>query len=181
MESLQKGIEPLQNSILRLAKLGSTANEQNLIEIDLCLVDARKTEAEMRARLFVLQVAKKYDLATAHKMTRRKAGEYNDPELAKVLEENDKRDEKLKRERERNKFQVPAKRARYATGNASFQHNSSGSYHAQTAALAFPYTGSRPSGYGGYNKRGGLPNKEPKGCHTCGQIGHFFKHCPNKK
>ena len=68
----------------------STAKDQDLIKIELCLVDARKTEAEMRARLFVLQVAKKYDLATAHKMMRRKTGEYDDPDLAKVLEENDK-------------------------------------------------------------------------------------------
>ena len=84
---MQKALEPLQNMILRLAKVGATAKDEQLTEVNLCLADARKTDAEMRARLFVLQVARKYDLATAHKMSRRKAGEFDDPDLAKVLEE----------------------------------------------------------------------------------------------
>jgi hypothetical protein len=58
LESLQKALEPTQNMIQRLVKMGATAKDDELEQINLCLLDARKTDAEMRARLFVLQVAK---------------------------------------------------------------------------------------------------------------------------
>ena len=57
----------------------------------------------MRDRLFVLQVWRKYDQETADKLARRKAGEFLDPELAKVLEEREKKMDREKREREREK------------------------------------------------------------------------------
>ena len=182
LEALQKALEPLQNLILRLAKVGATAKDDQLTEVNLCLVDARKTDAEMRARLFVLQVARKYDLATAHKMSRRKAGEYDDPDLAKVLEENEKREDKLKRERERAKSQSPAtKRARFSAGNNLYQRSSSMGFQNQTSPLAAAYPGARPAGYGGFSRKSVFQTREPKVCHSCGQQGHFIKHCPNKK
>ena len=45
----------------------------------------KKDDEPMRARLFVLQVWRKYDQETAEKLARRKAGEFLDPELAKVF------------------------------------------------------------------------------------------------
>ena len=115
--------------------------------------DAHKTEAGMRARLFVLQVARKYDLATAHKMSRCKAGKYDDSDLAKVLEENEKRDEKLKRERERAKSQSPAaKRGRFPHSNTLFQRSSSMGFQAQSSPLAGAYPSTRPPGYGGFSR-----------------------------
>lgn len=179
---MQKALEPLQNMILRLAKVGATAKDEQLTEVNLCLADARKTDAEMRARLFVLQVARKYDLATAHKMSRRKAGEFDDPDLAKVLEENEKRDDKLKRDRERAKSQSPAaKRGRASAGNGMFQRSSSMGFQNMASPLAAVYPGARPAGYGGFSRKSVFQTRDPKGCHSCGQQGHFIKHCPNKK
>ena len=60
-------------------------------EAKAALVDFRKSELELRDRLFVCQVAKKYGWEDANKMARRKAGEFDDPELTKVLEEREKR------------------------------------------------------------------------------------------
>ena len=182
LESLQKALEPLQNLILRLDKVAAKAKDEQLTEVNICLTDARKTDEEMRARLFVLQVARKYDLATAHKMSRRKAGEYDDPDLAKVLEENEKREDKLKRDRERAKSQSPAtKRSRFGPGNNMFQRSPSVGFQTQTSPLAAVYPGARPAGYGGFSRKSTFQTREPKGCHSCGQIGHFIKHCPNKK
>ena len=59
---MQKALEPLQNLILRLAKVAAKATDEQLTEVNICLTDARKTDGEMRARLFVLQVARKYIL-----------------------------------------------------------------------------------------------------------------------
>ena len=179
---MQKALEPLQNLILRLAKVAAKATDEQLTEVNICLTDARKTDGEMRARLFVLQVARKYDLATAHKMSRRKAGEYDDPDLAKVLEENEKREDKLKRDRERAKSQSPAtKRGRFGPGNNMFQRSSSVGFQHQSSPLAAAYPGARPAGYGGFSRKSVFQTREPKGCNSCGQIGHFIKHCPNKK
>ena len=65
---------------------GATKREDENI-----LVELRNSEESMRDRLFVLQVWRKYDQETADKPARRKAGEYLDPELAKVLEEREKK------------------------------------------------------------------------------------------
>ena len=102
LETIQKSIEPLQDGILRLSAIAAaTTNEASLRELDSSLEEFRKSEREMRERLFVIQVAKKYDWEAANKMARRKAGEYDDPELAKVLEEREKRDEREKKEKAR--------------------------------------------------------------------------------
>jgi hypothetical protein len=44
-------------------------------------------------------VAKKYGWEDANKMARRKGGEYDDPELAEVLDEREKKEEMAKRDR----------------------------------------------------------------------------------
>jgi hypothetical protein len=51
----------------------------------------------------VLQVWRKYDQETADKFARRKAGEFLDPDLAKVLEDQEKRTDRAKREQLKDK------------------------------------------------------------------------------
>ena len=86
---------PLQDAILRLAQYAaSVAEEAPLAVMHATLEEMRKADKELRDRLFILQVAKKFDWETANKMARQKAGEYEDPELAKVLEEKEKKEEK---------------------------------------------------------------------------------------
>ena len=98
---MQATLQPLQDAILRLVKHAATVTDAApLAELTASLDEMRKADKELRDRLFVLQVAKKFDWETANKMARRKAGEYEDPELTKVLEEREKREEKAKRSRE---------------------------------------------------------------------------------
>ena len=82
MESIQKALEPLQDAILNLIKEAAKLENDPLGP---ALADLRKSELELRDRLFICQVAKKYGWEDATKMARRKAGEFEDPELAKVL------------------------------------------------------------------------------------------------
>ena len=92
---------PLQNGIIASVTLISTLTAgATKREAENILVELRKSEESMRDRLFVLQVWRKYDQETADKPARRKAGEYLDPELAKVLEEREKKMDREKRERE---------------------------------------------------------------------------------
>ncbi len=70
-----------------VAKLEGAVQQEAKASLD----DFRKSETELRDRLFICQVAKKYGWEDANKMARRKAGEFEDPELAKILEEREKR------------------------------------------------------------------------------------------
>ena len=83
MEALQKAIEPLQDAILKLAKLAAKLEGVPLQEANESLTDFRKSDKELRERLFVCQVAKSYGWEDANKMARRKAGDYEDPNLPK--------------------------------------------------------------------------------------------------
>ena len=95
METIQKTIEPLQDAILRLANLATTTTAENtLTELNNSLTELRKADKELRERLFVVQVAHRYDWDAANKVARRKAGEFDDPELTKVLEEREKKRKK---------------------------------------------------------------------------------------
>ena len=91
MESIQRAIEPLQDAILKLVPLAAQMEGDSLTAVNGSLEDFRKSETELRNRLFICQVAKSYGWEDANKMARRKAGEYEDPELTKVLEEREKK------------------------------------------------------------------------------------------
>jgi hypothetical protein len=190
LEAIQKSIEPLQDGILRLAAVtAATTNEIVLRELNSCLEEFRKSERELRERLFVIQVAKKFDWEAANKMARRKAGEYDDPELAKVLEEREKREEREKKEKARLATSMKAKRGgrfyggpspfrgafhNYVPGPAMMSPHYSQDFGAARRGLGLP-TG--PS-FGSIRRR---PPREDEKCHTCNQTGHFWKYCPNKK
>lgn len=207
MEATQKALLPLQNGIIASATLISTlAAGATKREAENILVELRKSEESMRDRLFLLQVWRKYDQETADKLARRKAGEYLDPELAKVLEEREKKmdREKHEREKDRDKFGNRSKRYR---SDSSYRGDSRpstldhGTYHTGgRGGFGYGYGGGGYGGsygghggsYGGhggggsYGGRGGSfrggkrPGPEQK-CQLCGDPGHFFKQCPTKK
>jgi uncharacterized membrane protein YgcG len=145
------------------------------------LDDFRKAEEVLRDRLFVLLVWRRYDQETAGKMARRKAGEFEDPELAKVLEEREKRLDKERRDKEKEKHKSSHPPKRFKGGAQPYyeEYNQSGGYSSGGR-------GGHGSG-GGYFRGGGNrggkasgPGPEKK-CHLCGEPGHFFKRCPKQQ
>ena len=171
---------PLQNGILSsVALISKLAAGSTKREAEDVLVELRKSEESMRDRLFVLQVWRKYDQETADKLARRKAGEYLDPELAKVLEEREKKMDRERRERERDREKFGNRSKRYR-GDSSYRVD----FRPSTSDHGIYHTGGRGGfGYGGRggSVRGGKrPGPELK-CHLCGDPGHFFKQCPTKK
>ena len=186
IEAIQKFIEPQQDAILSLAKLAAKLEGNNLAEANLSLEGFRKSDKELRNRLFVLQVWRKYDYQTSQKLAQKKAGEYEDPDLVKILDDREKAKDKEKRE---------AQRAKSATTNTFKRARLAGpTYVRGTGAqsnspLATTY-GQYKHGGGGYNSRGGARggaghnsrnSQGDKNCFLCGEDGHFFKYCPTKK
>ncbi|XP_045028545.1 uncharacterized protein LOC116931312 [Daphnia magna] len=108
-----------QNGILGSLRLIATMEQgANKIAAKDVLAEFRKAHELMRQRLFILTIWRKFDYATADKVARRKAGEYLDPDLAKVLEEKDKREIKRERKKEKDRSRGQGKRFR---GNHSYQ------------------------------------------------------------
>ena len=186
METVQKVMEPQQDAILVLAKLASGLEGEKLADAKSSLEGIRKSDKLLRERLFVLQVWRKYDYQTAHKLAAKKAGEYEDPDLTKILEDREKAKEKDKRE---------LQRAREAQRSRSFTPTKRAKMSGPpfVRAVAGQTTGQQATTYGqyrqtGYNNRGGAgggagpsKSKADKNCFICGETGHFFKECPTKK
>jgi len=115
-------------------------------------------------------------------MARRKAGEYDDPELAKVLEEREKRDEREKKEKARLATSMKAKRGgRFFGGAGALPYR--GGFHGYGSGPAvmsshYPQDSGatrRGSVYAtgpnsGFRRR---PSREDEKCHTCNQTGQF--------
>ena len=189
MEAIQRAIEPQQNAILSLSKLAAKLEGPNLAEANSSLENFRKSDKELRDRLYVLQVWRKYDYQMAHKLQMKKAGEYEDPALVKLIEEREKAKEKDRREAQRSREAQKSrqfapnpnfKRAR--TAGPSFSRGASGQ---SSSPLATTYGQYKQQGYGGHSGRGGAKaggtSKADKNCFICGEPGHFFNECPNKK
>ena len=195
LETIQKSIEPLQDGILGLLAVASLiTNEAHLQALNVNLDSVRKAEKELRDRLFMIQIAKKYDWEAANKMARRKAGEYDDPELSKVLEEREKKEEKEKKEKAKLATSMKAKRGGrfygspapfyggfrgygsvpYGPGPSMTSPNFSHEFGASSRRGFFRSPGAGPS----FGRR---PSRGNDNCHTCGQAGHFWKVCPNQK
>ena len=185
LETIQDTILPLQDAILRLAQYAATVTaEAPLAVMNATLEEMRKADKELRDRLFVLQVAKKFDWETANKMARRKAGEYEDPELAKVLEEKERKEDKAKRQREKEKkhsaFSPNYKRGRYSFSGAG-PSTSRGAYQGYVSPLASAHPQEQGQrGYGRPTGYGYKPQGREELCNNCHQKGHFWKNCPKK-
>lgn len=189
LETIQRSIEPLQDAVLRLATLAATTTDvPSLTAINTSLEELRKTDKELRERLFVIQVAKKYDWEAANKMARRKAGEYDDPELSKVLEEREKKEEKAKKEKAKLSTTFKAKRGANYYGTPTFNRGNYHGYGPGATATALHYMPEfgmrRGANYSPGHQSGsrfGRNSSEEGKCNKCGQTGHFWKHCPSQK
>ena len=181
MESIQRTLEPLQDAIINLAKEAAKLENNPLGP---AMADLRKSELELRERLFICQVAKKYGWEDASKMARRKAGEFDDPELAKVLEEREKKNEKDKRE------VAKARAAQSSQGQKrKFHSGTYGHYKGQVAQFRRRLQGTSTTNsynsraYPGGSGRPGYPSqnhsKEIK-CYLC-DGDHYVKNCPQRK
>ncbi len=98
--------------------------------------------------LFMLtmhQVWRKYDQETADKFAGRKAGEFLDPDLAKVFEEQEKRADRMKREQSKDKQMSRSQPKRIRGG---------GSYYEGHCSNPPDFGGQQHFGRGGYGSRG---------------------------
>lgn len=183
---MQKSIEPLQDSILATVKLVAAVSVEGQAGWAAVLEGMRATDKQLRARLLVLQVARKYSWEHAIRLARTKAGDYLDPDLNKVMEYMEKKEEKAKREREKEVFKRrsddSAKRSRfnnYRGGQSYSGYRGTG----QSTSRSQSYGQSYGQGYG-YRAAGGprpRPTDEEKKCHNCNEKGHYWRACPIKK
>jgi hypothetical protein len=141
--------------------------------------ELRKAEDELRQRLFVCQVAKRYGWEDANKMARRKGGEYDDPELAKVLEEREKKEEKAKRDRAKSAGSGGAKRGRFASSLGTSKGSGYVARQNNSPLAAVDQSSSRSRG--GYARRPQAQASSDLKCYVCGGFGHYFRHCPDRK
>ena len=121
----------------------------------------------------MLKVWRKYDQETVDKFARRKAGEFLDPDLAKVLEDQEKRTDRAKREQLKDKQMSCSQPKRFRGG---------GSYYEGYGSKSPDFDGQQYAGRGGYGSRGrggGTRGRKQPGpdnkCHKCGSTEHFFK------
>ncbi len=112
-------------------------------------------------------------------MARRKGGEYDDPELAKVLEEREKKEEKAKRDRAKSGgTSGAAKRGHF--GSSASRSSGYGARQNNSPLAAVDQSSSRSRG-GGYARRPQTQAPADLKCYVCGGFGHYFKYCPDRK
>jgi len=83
-----------QNSIITLRPLAARLTAENKTAADAVLTELRKMDESNRDRLFILQVWRKHGQDAADHLARRKAGEFLDPDLSQVLEDQAKKRER---------------------------------------------------------------------------------------
>ena len=134
----------------------------------LALAEFKKNDLLMRNRLFILQVQKQYGEEVADKLSRTKAGEFLDPNLNKIFEEENKmkRRLQLELEKERERSRITAKRAKVYPPRAKESDDGpskTGGYHGASG------------GRGGYSRGGGTKNipTEPRRCYVCKSTEHL--------
>ena len=142
----------------------------------LALAEFKKNDLLMRNRLFILQVQKQYGEEVADKLSRTKAGEFLDPDLNKIFEEENKmkRRLQLELEKERERSRITAKRAKVYPPRAKESDDGpskTGGYHGASG------------GRGGYSRGGGTKNipTEPRRCYVCKSTEHLARNCTDDK
>ncbi len=75
----------VQNAVILQADLAARLEGEDKTQADEVLKELRGADESMRDRLFILQLWRKYDQSSAEMYARRKAGEFLDADLAKVV------------------------------------------------------------------------------------------------
>ncbi len=180
LETIQKALLSLQNGIIESSRIiGRLPAGRDRREAESAMAEFRKADESMRDRLFVLQVWRRYDQKTADKLARMKAGEFLDPELAKILEEREKRHDRDRREREKERERSNRSR-RYRGGTAHYSDypsrlSDSGAYQT-TGRSGF---GSEYGGRGGNVRGGRRPGPDNK-CLFVANQAIFSSNAPKK-
>lgn len=176
MENLQKIMLCNQNGIVGAQPI-IAAMEDGLPKVAAlaALAEFKKADEHMRKRLFILQVWRKHGPDIADECSRRKAGEFLDPDLVKALERKDKINMKreLELEKEKERLRQTAKRAK----NSQY-------YDADFGAGSSSYGGSQgrgghnPRGRGGLSRGGAKPTSKERRCYLCQAVDHIVRDCP---
>lgn len=105
MELVRSIILNNQDTIKRMANLAAKNPEGEgvLAEVNQALNELRATDKMLRDKLLVLLMAKEQGWPAAKKLARRMNGEYENPHVAKVLEEEEKRKEKERKDKEKDR------------------------------------------------------------------------------
>ena len=144
------------------------------------LAEFKKSDDLMRNRLFILQVRREHGEEVADKLSRTKAGEFLDPDLNKILQEENKMKRKiqLELEKEKERLRIKAKRTKFNPRSSDYGAGPSnaGGYHGS-------YQGTT-RGRGGYSRGGGTKHipttaPEPKKWYTCQSTQHLARNCTN--
>lgn len=178
LEALEKIMLPTQTGILASLKLIATMREgADKTAAKDAIAEFRKAHEVMRKRLFILTIWRKFDYTTADKVARRKAGEYLDADLAKVLEEKDRTEAKREREKEKDRSHGQGKRFK---GNQSHQVEfGAGSTNTRgyQGRSGLSWRGGRGGPFRGKSE---VPTTDRR-CYVCQSLEHFARNCPNRK
>jgi len=146
MESLRDSIIHVQNGILMAVRVIATMEAgAPKTEATAALDHFRKSDKVMRQRLFILKVWRKHGQDIATQLASVKAGELLDPDLAKLLKEKQKSEQKIQRDLAKDRAAVQQQAKRFKADNGA------GPSGYDRGSLK---TGGYPRGEGG-NARGG--------------------------
>ena len=106
LELLKTAMPRVQDAIITLINVAAKNPEGEGVAagIGLTLEELKATDKSFREKLLVLQMAKEKGWKAAEKLQRRLNGEYENPHVAKVMEEEEKLKEKEKKEREKERL-----------------------------------------------------------------------------
>lgn len=148
-------------------------------EAEAALAYFRKTDQLLRERLFILQVWRKHGEVIARQLASMKAGELLDPDLAKLLKDKLKSEQKIQRDlaKDRVASQQQAKRFKpyHGAGTSGYNRGSQNRGGHSRGGRGYARGGSS-NGRGAEPEPGSVPKE--RSCYLCHSTEHFIRNCP---